>query len=121
MCSEMKVRILRLQLNFKSQISNLKSTAMPDTTTKPMLAPKPTRIRNRLETHAAAIEVCKRLADMQLALSSLPSLDRFVQIRLDAQRVVEMDKYDRMQDRLANQTERENAEQAEIMSEIERM
>ena len=92
-----------------------------NTATNPILAPKPTRIRNRLETQAAAIEVCKRLADMQLALASLPSLDRFVQLRMDAVRVVEMDKYDRTQDRLANQIEHENAEQAEILSEIERM
>jgi len=58
---------------------------------------------------------------MQLALASLPSLDRFVQLRLDAVRVVEMDAYDRGQEQLANQSERENAEQAAILSEIERM
>ncbi len=78
---------------------------MPGTQYKPILAPKSTRLRHRLETHAAAVEVCKRLADMRLTLASLPSLDRFAQLQLDAVRVVEMSQYDAAQCQLAKDSE----------------
>jgi hypothetical protein len=66
-----------------------------------ILAPKCTRMKNRLETHAAAIEVCRELAALRLAVASLPSIDRFTQLQLKAVRVLALDDYDLVQDQKA--------------------